>query len=274
MEHISRRTFGLVAGASFAGLLQAAKKVGVGVQLYSVRTLCASDLEGTLAGVGKLGFKGVEFAGYYNRSAQDLRKMLDTNGLQCCGSHMGLNTLLGDELPRTIDFNKTIGNRNLIVPGIGGKYTASAQAWRDTAKLFSEIAAKLKPHGLRVGYHNHSNEFKPIDGEIPWDVFFTTASKDVIMQLDIGHSLHGGADPVKVLNTYKGRAKTVHVKDYSPNNPAGDVVGAGEVKWPEVLTACEKVGGTEWYIIEEESNAFPGLDGIAKSLEGLRKFRA
>ena len=268
-RNFSRRTFNCIAGAGLAGLLRAARgKIPIGVQLYSVRRLCASDLPGTLAGVAKLGYQGVEFAGYYDRTAQELRKMLDDNGLKCCGTHIGIETLLGDNLPKTIAFNHTIGNRNLIVPGFPEKYRSSANAWHETAKLYNEIAAKVKPEGMRVGYHNHSIEFQPLDGQVPWDVFFGNTVKEVVMQLDIGHAVHAGGDPVAILKKYAGRAKTVHVKEFSPTKRDA-LIGDGEVKWPEVLAACEKVGGTEWYIIEEESNAYPGLDGIGQSLKRL-----
>ena len=266
---ISRRAFASAAGLGLAGALQSArKKIPIAVQLYSVRTLCAQDLPGTVAGVAKLGYQGVEFAGYYKRSAQELRKLLDDNGLKCCGTHTGIDTLLGDNLAKTIEFSKTLGNIHLIVPGLPEKYRNSANAWRETAKVFNEISEKAKPQGMRVGYHNHSIEFKALDGQIPWDVFFGNTNKDVVMQLDIGHIVHGGGDPVKVLKQYRGRAKTVHVKEYSSTKKDA-IVGEGEVKWKEVLPLCEKIGGTEWYIIEEESGAYPGLEGIDKSLKNL-----
>ncbi|MHC4229799.1 MAG: sugar phosphate isomerase/epimerase family protein, partial [Planctomycetota bacterium] len=94
----------------------------VGLQLYSVRGDCKRDLPGTIVAVGKMGYKGVEFAGYYDHTAKQLRKMLDDNGLKCCGTHTGLATLLGDNLPKTIAFNKTLGNKYLVVPGLPGKY--------------------------------------------------------------------------------------------------------------------------------------------------------
>jgi len=77
---ISRRSFTLIAGAGLAGLLRAQRKIPIAVQLYSVRTLCAADLPGTIAGVAKLGYQGVEFAGYYGHTAAELKKMLDDNG--------------------------------------------------------------------------------------------------------------------------------------------------------------------------------------------------
>ena len=272
MTKISRRTFACAAGAGFASLLRAApKKLPVAVQLYSVRQLCAADLPGTIAGVAKVGYKGVEFAGYYNRSAQELRKMLDDNGLKCCGTHTGIETLLGDNLPKTIEFNRTIGNRNLVVPGLPEKYRNSADAWRETAKLFTELSAKVKSQGMRVGYHNHDSEFRTLDGQIPWDVFCSNSGKDVITQLDFGHVVHGGGDPVAALKKYPGRAKTVHVTDYSNAQKKGVLLGDGDVNWSQILDVCEKTAGTEWYIIEEESSGLPGLEGIDQSLKRFEK---
>ena len=100
------------------------RKMQIGLQLYSVRKDCAKDLAGTIAAVAKMGYMGVEFAGYHDKSAKEIRKMLDDNGIVCCGTHTGLDTLLGDNLKKTIEFNKTIGNRFLVVPSLPEKYRA------------------------------------------------------------------------------------------------------------------------------------------------------
>src|SRR5436305_3759102 len=147
-------------------------KIPIALQLYSVREDCARDLPGTIAAVAKMGYVGVEFAGYYDRSAADLRKLLDDHGLRCAGTHTGLNTILGDELDRTIEFNRTIGNRYLIVPGLPKERRDSRQAWLETARLMNEAAERARPAGMLVGYHNHSIEFQAMDGELPWDTFF------------------------------------------------------------------------------------------------------
>ena len=84
--------------------------IPIALQLYSVRHECEKALPGVLHAVAAMGYDGVEFAGYYGRSAQELRRMLDDVGLRCAGTHTGLNTILGDELPRTIEFNRTLGN--------------------------------------------------------------------------------------------------------------------------------------------------------------------
>jgi sugar phosphate isomerase/epimerase len=150
-----------------------------------------------------MGYEGVEFAGYYNRTAAELRKILDDLGLKVAGSHIGLDTLLGDELEKTIEFNKTLGNKFLIVPWIPEERRNSKAAWLEMAQLFSEIAEKVKRRGMRVGYHNHHMEFTPIDGEMPWDIFYGAASPEVVMQLDIGNALYGKISVDDVLAVVK-----------------------------------------------------------------------
>ena len=73
-------------------------RIPIALQLYSVREDCERDLSGTLAAVAKMGYEGVEFAGYYGRSARELRAMVDDLGLAVVGTHIGLDTLLGDQL--------------------------------------------------------------------------------------------------------------------------------------------------------------------------------
>jgi sugar phosphate isomerase/epimerase len=271
---LSRREFLQYSGAGLAiagsGLAVAKGKIPIAVQLYSVRFECEKDLPGTLEKVGKMGYQGVEFAGYYKRTAAELRKMLDANGLKCAGTHIGLETLMGDQLAGTIEFNKTIGNKLLIVPGLPEKRTASKQAWLETAQLFNEIADKVKPHGMRVGYHNHQIEFKPLDGELPWDTFFGHTKKEVVMQVDVGNALEGGGDPIPYLKKYPGRQASIHVKEFSKTNPKA-FVGEGDVKWKDVFDMLEKSGGVEWYIVEYEVQGVPPLEAIDACLKNLRK---
>src|SRR5512133_139191 len=100
---------------------QGGKRIPVGLQVYSVREQAAKDLAGVLAAVSKIGYKGVEFAGYYDHKATEIRKMLDDNGLVACGTHTPYETILPAKLEETIEFNKTIGNKYLIVPWMQGK---------------------------------------------------------------------------------------------------------------------------------------------------------
>jgi len=246
-------------------------RIPIALQLYSIRKDCEQDLPGTLEAVARMGYEGVEFAGYYGRSAKELRAMLDGLGLAVVGTHTGLDTLLGDRLAETVEFNRTLGNRFLIVPGLPEERRNSHQAWLETARMFNEIAERLveEGKGMVTGYHNHHIEFIPMDGEFPWDTFFSNTRQDVVMQLDTGNAFHGGVDPIPFLERYPGRAVTVHLKEYSGTNPKA-IIGEGEVRWDDVFRLCETVGGTEWYIVEQESYAYPPLECVDRCLQALR----
>jgi sugar phosphate isomerase/epimerase len=245
------------------------KRIPIALQLYSIRKDCERDLPSTLEAVAKMGYEGVEFAGYYGRSAKELRAMLDDLGLAVAGTHIGLDTLLGDRLAETVAFNRTLGNRFLIVPGLPQERRESRAAWLETAKLFNEIAEVLAKEGMVTGYHNHHIEFSPMDGELPWDTFFSSTRQEVVMQVDIGNALHGGGDPIPFIERYPGRAVTVHLKEYSATNPKA-LLGEGDVDWGRVFQLCETIGGAEWYIVEQESYAYPPLECVDRCLQALK----
>jgi sugar phosphate isomerase/epimerase len=244
-------------------------RIPIALQLYSVRDECARDLLGTLRAVAAMGYQGVEFAGYHGHTAGELHRLCTDLGLEVAGTHTGLNTLLGDELEKTVAFNQELGNRYLIVPGLPQERRSSRAAWLETARLFDRIAARLAPHGLRTGYHNHHVEFEPMEGEMPWDTFFGNTRPEVVMQLDTGNMYHGGAEPVQFLEKYPGRAQLVHLKEYSRTNDKA-LIGEGDVPWEKVFALCESTGGTEWYIVEQESYAYPPLECVERCLQNLK----
>jgi sugar phosphate isomerase/epimerase len=244
-------------------------RIPIALQLYSIRHDCQEDLAASLEAVAKMGYDGVEFAGYYGRSAPELRAMLDDLGLQVAGTHIGLDTLLGDRLAETVEFNRVLGNKFLIVPGLPESRRNSRQAWQETAKTFNEVAAKLAQEGMYTGYHNHHIEFAPMDGELPWDTFFSNTNQQVVMQIDLGNAMHGGGDPIPFISKYPGRALTVHLKEYAKDNDKA-LVGEGDVPWDKVFQLCETIGNTEWYIVEQESYAFPPLECVDRCLQALK----
>jgi sugar phosphate isomerase/epimerase len=272
---MTRRTFFAVSGAATlaaAGgraLLSAqdygGKKVPIALQLYTIGADLRRDMAGSLAAVAKLGYKGVEFAGFNNVPAKDIRKMLDDNGLQAIGCHTALNTLQGDEFDRTVEFNRTIGNPRLIAPSLAGSYTNSRMSIEGAADIFNDIAAKLKPLNMRTGFHCHAGEFRQVEGATVWDTFFTRANQDVIMQCDLGHMGTAGADQVAVMNKYPGRAVTVHVKPAHAAPLLGDAADTN--KWPDIFKACESVGGTEWYIVEYDGGS---MDKVVRTMDVLK----
>jgi sugar phosphate isomerase/epimerase len=248
-----------------------AKKIPVGLQLWSVRDDCAKDLPGTLKAIAAMGYQGVEWAGYHNRKAEELRKLIDDLGLKTCGTHTGLDTLTGDAFKATVEFNKVLGNKFLIVPSLPADKMGSEATLKEVAKLLSELADKAKELDMRVGYHAHGPDFKRLGdtGPTAWDVIFSNAAPGVLMQLDTGNCLEGGGDPVAVLKKYPHRSLTIHLKEHG--GPKGTVVGSGDVPWKDIFATCESTGDTEWYIVEQEVYTGTPLDSVKECMAGLKK---
>ncbi len=253
-------------------------KIPIALELYSVRNEMKEDVRTTLHAVAEMGYEGVEFAGWHNHSAKELRTILDSEGLTCCGSHTPFSAVQADKLAETIEFNQILGNNKLIIPGIPADLRKTRADWLKLAGFFNELADKLAPHGMVTGYHNHHVEFAPLDGETPWDTFFGNTKASVIMQLDNGNAMLGGADTVGILKQYPGRAVTVHLKPFTRVADMSDheaifrpIIGQDDVPWADFFQACETVGGTEWYIVEYESDAYPPLEAVARCLNALRK---
>jgi sugar phosphate isomerase/epimerase len=248
----------------------AKRNIPVGLQLWTVRTECAKDFPGTIAKVAKMGYKGVEFAGFYNYPAKDVRKMLDDNGLLCSGSHMAIDLLSNEKLAETMEYNRTIGNKFVIVPWLDRKQLKTKEDWLVKAKTFNEFVDKTRSEGVHIGYHSHQGDFLPIDGETPWDLLFGNTSKEVIMQLDTGNAMQGGGNPVAILKKYPGRSLSIHLKEYSATKKK-ILIGEGDVKWKDIFEVCESTGGTQWYVIEEESGEYPPLEAAEQSLKNFKK---
>jgi sugar phosphate isomerase/epimerase len=265
---LTRRQFSGVLAALAAGELRAETSVPVALQLFSLRKQCEEDLEGTLAYVREIGFEGVELADFYGRTAAQLKGLLDKNSLKCCGSHTPLPQLTGSNLEATVEYSRTLQNRNLIIPGLPKEFEASAASWKAAAERLNEIAEKLRPVGMRVGYHNHDVEFHPINGVLPWTVLYEHTRREVILQLDTGNARIAGADPTELIRQYPGRAVTVHVKDYLPGR-LDPVIGSSDFDWKQFVRTCKSRGATEWYIIEHDS---PNREEAKICLDRFREF--
>ena len=242
----------------------------VGLQLYTVRDDCAKDFPGTLKAVARMGYSGIEFAGYYGRSAQELKQMLDEDHLKCYGTHISLDSLTGDNFAKTVAFNRILGNKLLVVPSLPNSAVNTHAAIIQTARQFSEIAKKLAPYGMFVAYHNHEADFKPVEGEIMWDTFFGNADGRVKIQFDIGNALEAGAQAAPYLSKYPGRVISAHVKDYSASKPQV-LLGDGDEDWNAVLPLLKGKAGTRWFIIEQETYPFPPLECAEKCLRNFER---
>ena len=254
-------------------------RIPIGLELYSVRHDLERDTFGTLKAVAAMGYEGVEFAGPPKHSGKDLAEMLQKTGLVCCGWHTPWNLVQDDTLAATIELNQAVGNRTIIIPGLPGKLVPTLADWRKMAAVFNRLADKLAAHGMVTGYHNHHTEFTPKEGSTPWDAFFGVARPgSVVMQMDVGNALRGGADVMGILKRYPGRCQTIHLKPYSTqagkDNPEAGfrpLIGEDEIPWQQLFAFCESEGKTAWYIVEYESDAFPPLDAVNRCLKALKE---
>jgi sugar phosphate isomerase/epimerase len=258
IKPISRRRFTCAATAVAASWLMprlhGKGRIPVGLQLYSIREDCQKDLPGCLTAVAKMGYDGIEFAGYYDRTAADLRKMLDDMNLKAFSTHINIKTLLGDELEKTVEFNRILGNSRLTVPSLPA--ASSIQEWYGNARQFNGISEKLKKYGMRVGFHNHARELDLLEGKRPWDVFADNTNPDVTLQMDLTHFPEHGLDPVDYIKRYAGRVRMMHCKDHPPDDRYV-LLGDGTIQWKPLFQAAESVGGIECYIIEQERYPAP-----------------
>lgn len=271
---ISRRHFLASAAIGTAAPAQPAPKdkrrIPVALQLYSIREECKKDLPGTLAAVAKMGYDGVEFAGYYERGAKELRSMLDGLNLKTFSTHINIKTLVGDELDKTIEFNKILGNSRLTVASLPASTTI--QPWYEYAKQFNAVAEKLKSHKMRVGFHNHARELEMVEGQRPWDVFCENTIKEVTLQMDLTHFPANGLDPVDYIKRYPGRVRLLHCKDHPPDDKYV-LLGDGTLNWKAIFQAAESVGGVECYIVEQERYPAPltPMQSVERCIQNFRK---
>lgn len=243
-----------------------AKEIPIALQLYSIREDCRKDLPKMIAAVAQMGYQGVELmAGNFGADAKEFRKLLEDNGLQCCGTHTPQDSLKDENLGKTADYLQEIGARYLIVPWMNAD---TKEDWLKLAQWLSDRSVAAGKLGMQIGFHNHRHEMtKVYDGKMAWELIFENTPKEVIHQIDVGHCVHAGVDPVPLINKFAGRSKTVHIAEYG----GGGIIGKGDVRWKEVLPALAKNGGTEWFIIECENKETPVQDA-KDCFDGLKSF--
>ena len=244
----------------------------VGLQICSIRDIYFKNPREAFQLVKDCGYDAVDLFGNIIMSAEELKKMLDEIGLECCGWHVPWDYFRKDILEAFVAYNKVIGNKYLISPGLPGEFMKNKDGWMKACEKLNEIAAQLKKHGMYTGIHSHSIEFLPTEGsdELPWDIIAKNTDEDVVLQIDMGNTEHAGVDSVAVLKKHKNRNRTIHIKPYSKTKGFEPPIGEDDIDWGEVINFCSKYGNTEYYIIEyEEENA---KEGMKICLDNLKRY--
>jgi len=240
----------------------------IGLQLYTVRDLMQADVGRTLEKVAAIGYREVEFAGYFGESPARIRMLLDAVGLEAPSSHVSLQDLTLDPA-RIFDAAEVIGHRYLVVPSLDPQDRRSLDDYRRVAAALNRAAEIASTRGLWVGYHNHDFELARIGGVLPYDVLLAQTDPTLVcFEMDFYWMTRGRADPVAYLQRHPGRFHLCHIKDMDRRRKMADV-GAGRIDFRKILRHREAAGLRHFYV--EHDRPVDPLTSIRASYGFLHK---
>jgi len=246
------------------------KQLPIALQLYTVRDDVDRDFAATLRAVSKMGYAGVEQAGYGGLSVRALKDLLCNNGLQVAGSHVGIERL-ETELARVIEESLELGNPNVVVPYLGEERRRTAADYQRVAASLNSWSATLASHGLTLAYHNHAFEFDTLDnGRSGMDILFAETNLALVKaEVDTYWVLAAGHDPVQYLKRWAGRVALVHLKDRDPADGSYTELGTGDLPLDGIIDIAPAAGAT-WLIVEQDACKRPPLESVEISFVNLK----
>lgn len=229
----------------------------VGLQLYTVRSLMAEDVAGTLDAVAAIGYQEVEFAGYFGHAPAEVRGWLDAAGLSSPAAHVGMAELEGAGLAAAFETASTLGQRWLVLPWIPEE-TRTADGYRALADMLNAAGETAAAANFRVAYHNHAFEFDAVDddGATGFSLLLERLDPALVdLEIDFHWSAVGGADSAALLRDNPGRFPLCHVKDVTADGRMADV-GAGVIDWA-ALFALSDTAGLRHFFVEHDQPGDP-----------------
>lgn len=225
-----------------------------GLQLYTLRDMMEKSVEHTLQLVAGIGYREVEFAGYFAHDAKTIRRYLDNHQLQAPSVHVPLEQLR-DSLEKVIDDANIIGHQYLVLPWLSEAQRGNdISAYQRLAGELNQFAERANRAGLQLAYHNHDFELLPLKGGIPYDVLLKeTDPKLVKMELDLFWAVKAGVDPKALFKAHPGRFPCLHIKDMTADGSMTDV-GSGTINFAELLSAARRDGGSQHFFVEHDNS--------------------
>src|SRR4030043_2026693 len=269
------------------------KKGIVGLQLYSIRDEMEKDPLGSLKQVAAMGYEYVEHASYRNRkfygyTAAEFRKILDDLGLNMISGHTVMGREHWDEAKQdfsdswkwTVEDAAILGQKYVVSPSMDNSMRKQYDDFMRYMGVFNKCGELCKKNGMKFGYHNHEFEFSEKLNDIKlFDIMMKSMDPElVVVQLDIGNMYNGGAVALEVVNQYPGRFENLHVKDEIKSESGNEeyescIIGEGIVEAKKVLKLAKKIGGTQVYIIEQESyQGKAPMDCVKTDLEIMKEW--
>jgi sugar phosphate isomerase/epimerase len=261
------QTMGAVAAGAF--LKVPPKKLDrIGLELFAVRDAMSADPERTLAAIRAIGYTDVELLWSFNnfgRTPAQVAATLKNEGLRAPSCHMSAETIfVGWE--RSLDIAKQLGHEYLFVPDFDGWTKQTLDHWREWADRFNAAGAVARRAGIWLGFHNEPYHQKPIDGQVPLDVFIDRLDPAVTrLQLDIGNMTLGGGDPMQYLQKYPNRFWSFHVKDVAAGRSSDTALGKGIVDFKRLFAAVPSLEQKPAYVEEEGAQDGAGQMAAARA---------
>jgi sugar phosphate isomerase/epimerase len=238
------------------------------VQLYTLRDEIAKGMRPVIERLAKIGYAGVEPAGFGDLSPKEFKSLVDANGQRISSAHAQA-PLFGDTMPRVLDEMQEIGCPTVVVPMLPPDRFGDADGCKRMAERMNNALGAVRERGMALAYHNHWFEFAKLpDGRTGFDVFVESLEPDVALELDIYWAQTGGADPAATARELGSRCRLLHVKDGPATEPGADMVavGKGAVDVAAVLEANENVA---WHIVELDRCATDMFEAVEQSLRYL-----
>ena len=231
----------------------------INLQLWSIKEDTAADFEGTLEKVAKIGYSGVEFAGFGNISAQRMKTILSNNGLEGISAHVGVDQL-NNELDNLLEYLNTIGSKFIVCPFAHIRSIESALTY---AESFNRIGEKCKATGITFGYHNHEHEFTLDNGKYPMNVLFENVEPGkVIMEPDLYWVAYAGIDPMEYIVANKDICPIIHLKQIENMETKANVDAQdGIIDFNKVMSICN----TAVFVYEQEEFKGTPMDSVTRS---------
>ena len=260
---------GALLAQRFATTAHARKLSKIGVQLYTVRNEMAKDFEGTLAKVAALGYQQVEFAGYYNRTPQQVKEVLAKYKLEAPSVHVPLDDLR-ENLDKAVETTQAIGHKLAICPYVMPDDRKKLDDYKAHAAVLNKAAAAFKKVGIEFGYHNHDFEFTPMEGKLPMDLLLAeTDPKLVRIELDLYWITKAKQDPLAFFAKHPGRCIAFHVKDMNKDNGSFAEVGRGSIDFKPLLAKANQAGAKYFFVEQDQCPGAP-LDSLKMSFDYLK----
>ena len=302
---MTRRHFLSTATTAILGTLAVARLKGnplglpVGLQLWTVRKELQTNFDATLQKVAAIGYKEVELFDLPLESKEYQKQRFSNAGLNCIGGHFYLNQVQSQHI---IERAQHLGLRYMIVvfPTLRSlkdrdisnarvaelsplyeKITLDDYKWN--ADQFNTIGKTLKQNGLQLGYHNHGVDFKKFGNVTALDQLIESTDPEFVkFELDCGHAIHAGQDPIAYLKKYPTRIQLLHLKDLKPGFAISNSldtelkgtdteIGAGNIDWKRLFEAAKQASIKHYFVEHEGKMDHPPLEAIKISYDYIHK---